>query len=235
MNPSNPQMDTNKPTNENWTQRYVDYDKEEPQPRDISNDYIKEEMVGNVRGVFIKTRNLEPNEIENRPDGGNINRNDNNETESSNVDKNKTEDKIPLSINQSQTSMGNNLLNDKSFMNPKNETTTFNPGTASPLNRTNESSFNAGNVSSINRGNEGSLNRPNESSLNRPNEIQSLNPRNETTTWNTGNDASNRLNEIPSLNPRIATSMDTNRSLDTNQIMNKTNVAGSSNFNQAQK
>jgi len=53
-----------KNTNENWTQRYVDYDKEEPQPRDISNDYIKEEMVGNVRGVFIKTRNLEPNEVE---------------------------------------------------------------------------------------------------------------------------------------------------------------------------
>jgi len=57
-------MNTNQQT-ENWTQRYVDYDKEEPQPRDISNDYIKEEMVGNVRGVFIKTRNLEPNEVEN--------------------------------------------------------------------------------------------------------------------------------------------------------------------------
>jgi hypothetical protein len=60
----NQQADTTN-TNENWTQRYVDYDKEEPQPRDISNDYIKEEMVGNVRGVFIKTRNLEPNELEN--------------------------------------------------------------------------------------------------------------------------------------------------------------------------
>jgi len=78
---------------ENWTQRYVDYDKEEPQPRDISNDYIKEEMVGNVRGVFIKTRNLEPNEIENRSGVENDNWNVNIEKESSDVDKNKVEDK----------------------------------------------------------------------------------------------------------------------------------------------
>jgi len=45
--------------NENWTQRYVDYDKQDVTPRDISNDYIKDEMVGNVRGVYLKTRNLE--------------------------------------------------------------------------------------------------------------------------------------------------------------------------------
>lgn len=48
--------------NENWTQRYVDYDKQDVTPRDISNDYIKDEMVGNVRGVYLKTRNLETNE-----------------------------------------------------------------------------------------------------------------------------------------------------------------------------
>jgi hypothetical protein len=256
MNPSESQMDTNKPTNENWTQRYVDYDKEDPQPRDISNDYIKEEMVGNVRGVFIKTRNLEPNEIENRSGVENDNWNVNIEKESSDVDKNKVEDKN-LSLG-----MGNNMVNDKSSMNFKTETSTFNSGNVGSLNRPNEGFSNAGNVGSINRGNEGSLNRPSEGSLNRPNEMQSLNPRNETATWNAGTDNSTKLNEMPSLNQRnetvprnvgsdtsnrlneilslnsrntTSTDINTNRILDTNQNINKTNVAGSSPFNLAQK
>jgi len=56
-----PSKDRNDATwrNEDWTQRYVDYDKQDVTPRDISNDYIKDEMVGNVRGVYLKTRNLE--------------------------------------------------------------------------------------------------------------------------------------------------------------------------------
>jgi hypothetical protein len=79
--------------NENWTQRYVDYDKEEPEPRDISNDYIKEEMVGNVRGVFIKTRNLELDELQNT-----------NENES-NLNKNESE------INKNESEINKNEIN----------------------------------------------------------------------------------------------------------------------------
>jgi len=230
MNPSDLQRNTNKPTNENWTQRYVDYDKEEPQPRDISNDYIKEEMVGNVRGVFIKTRNLEPNEIENPP-GGDNNVNDTNQEENINFDKNKVDDK---NTSTNQPGMSNNLLNDKKFVSARNETTSLNPGNATSLIRPNESSINAGNMTSTNRGNEDSLNRGNESSFNRVNENQSLNPRNENPTLNAGNDTTNRVNEMPSLNPRNTTNIDTNtnRNLDTNQNTNKNTVAGSSTFNQ---
>jgi len=62
--------------NENWTQRYVDYDKQDVTPRDISNDYIKDEMVGNVRGVYLKTRNLENDDVAGFVDHNNKNDHD---------------------------------------------------------------------------------------------------------------------------------------------------------------
>jgi len=147
MSTKQPETDSGRTTNENWTQRYVDYDKEEPQPRDISNDYIKEEMVGNVRGVFIKTRNLESDEVENptTTTDDNTATDRSNERNTSNVNENdrsirdtdKNVETNNARLNNSQVGMGDNSSNELPPRNMTNMTSGSNelrPKTNSSLN-----------------------------------------------------------------------------------------------------
>jgi len=246
---------------ENWTQRYVDYDKEEPQPRDISNDYIKEEMVGNVRGVFIKTRNLD--DIETFGSSNDVSSDQNLSSNDNNSNMNRNSNFIPQNVG-----LGVNTSSDQNVTSSSNFTpqhlgtsntnfTTGHSGSGSNFNPNPNIGISGGNknLSSDDRSNfnPGSSNFQPKQSLNttdndkilwssheKSNDIQGGDNKivKDSTLGHDAkkveagrNDLNRNNNQTSNTNTNTSTSTSTNTSTSTTNNDNNRNVAGSKNFN----